>query len=129
MTPEPTEHERAAAIADDDHVEGRANRLAVYEVLRTINRAPAVGQTYLRGARRTAHRRRVAGLATHRPQADTGVPARAQRRARLSTTGVLVVAHANGKPLATRLATAPAGRMQKANLPARQPKRTRKAGR
>lgn len=105
-----TEHERAAAIADDENVAGRANRLGVYEVLRQQNRAPSIGSGYLRGARRTAHRARTSALATHRPQVETGAKARAERRADLSRTGWVPVAWDGPKTLAARKATAPKNR-------------------
>lgn len=93
-----TEHERAAAIAADQDVTGRAGRTPVFEVLRGQNRAPSIGSTYLRGARRQAHRARVAAL--------EGTP-RAARRADLSRTGWIPVAWDGPKTLAARKATAP----------------------
>ena len=93
-----TEHERAAAIAADEDIAGRAGRSPVFEVLRQQNRAPSIGSAYLRGARRTAHRARVAGL--------EGTP-RAARRADLSRTGWIPVAWDGPKTLAARKATAP----------------------
>jgi hypothetical protein len=122
-----TEHERAAGIAQEQEVAGRANRLAVYEVLRQQNRAPSIGSAYLRGARRAAHRSRTSALATHKPQAETGLKARSARRGDLSRTGWLPVAWADGEPLATRKATAPAGRLQKSRLPSRPKRKKREA--
>lgn len=121
-----TEHERSAAIAQEQDVTGRAGRAPVFEVLRQQNRAPSIGAGYLRGTRRAAHRSRTSALATHKPQAETGAKARAERRAGLSNTGWLSVAWNDGEVFAIRKATAPAGRLQKSRLPSR-PKRKKAA--
>lgn len=93
-----TEHQRAAAIAADQDITGRANRLPVYEVLRQQNRAPSIGSTYLRGARRTKHKARSSALAAGAN--------RAARRADLSRTGWLTV-WSDGGVIVGRKATAP----------------------